>query len=147
MDQGFAIIVKVSSREKIHLFWNMHLLNDKIELVQDFLLQKISVKNVISAEVHRLECIDSSILVNSIGCTCLQKREERCCLLSFWVIIFFRVYPCDVLYLTSSAYSKRTTALVKNLKHIFLIRQKWMWSFTESSLFLKHISILLSLKN
>ena len=56
MDQGFAIIVKVSSREKIHLFWNMHLLNDKKELVQDFLLQKISVKNVISAEtygVHR----------------------------------------------------------------------------------------------
>ena len=56
MDQGFAIIVKVSSREKIHLFWNMHLLSDKIELVQDFLLQKISVKNVISAEtygVHR----------------------------------------------------------------------------------------------
>ena len=56
MDQGFAIIVKVSSRETIHLFWNMHLLNDKIELVQDFLLQKISVKNVISAEtygVHR----------------------------------------------------------------------------------------------
>ena len=56
MDQGFAISVKVSSRVKIHLLWNMHLLHDKIELVQDFLLQKISVKNVISAEtygVHR----------------------------------------------------------------------------------------------
>ena len=56
MDQGFAIIFKVSSRVKIHLFWNMHLLNDQIELVQDVLLQKISVKNVISAEtygVHR----------------------------------------------------------------------------------------------
>ena len=145
MDQGFAIIVKVSSRVNIHLFWNMHLLNDKIELVQDVLLQKISVKMLFLQKL--MECIDSSILVNSIGCKCLQKREERCCLLSFWVIIFFRVYPCDVLYLTSSAFSKRTTALVKNLKHIFLIRQKWMWSFTESSLFLKHISILLSLKN
>ena len=99
----------------------MHLLYDKIELVQDFLLQKIIVKKMLFLQKLK-ECIDFSMLVNSIGCKCLQKREERCCLLSFLVIIFFTVYPCDVLYLTSSAYSKRTTALVKKLKHIFLIR-------------------------